>query len=53
MQAVRYGALLHDIGKLAVPDHILFKPSALTEDEWVVMRQHPIYSVQLLSGLPT
>jgi putative nucleotidyltransferase with HDIG domain len=51
MQAMRYGALLHDIGKLAVPDHILLKPGALTEDEWATMRQHPTYSMQLLSGI--
>ncbi len=51
IQPVRYGALLHDIGKLAVPDHILLKPSSLTEDEWTIMRQHPIYSMQLLSGI--
>lgn len=51
MQAVRYGSLLHDIGKLAVPDHILLKPSSLSEDEWTIMRQHPIYSMQLLSGI--
>ena len=34
-------APMHDIGKIGIPDHILQKPSALTEDEWVVMRKHP------------
>jgi PAS domain S-box-containing protein/putative nucleotidyltransferase with HDIG domain len=38
---IRRGALLHDIGKVAVPDNILNKPGPLTDDEWVVMRQHP------------
>lgn len=38
---IRRGALLHDIGKMGIPDHILHKPGPLTEDEWVTMRQHP------------
>ena len=38
---VRRGALLHDIGKMGVPDRILLKPGPLTDDEWVVMRRHP------------
>lgn len=45
---VRRGALLHDIGKLAVPDRILHKAGTLTEDEWVVMRQHPTYAYDML-----
>jgi diguanylate cyclase (GGDEF)-like protein/PAS domain S-box-containing protein/putative nucleotidyltransferase with HDIG domain len=38
---IRRGALLHDIGKMGVPDDILLKPDKLTDDEWVVMRKHP------------
>ena len=39
--ALEHGALLHDIGKLGVPDGVLMKPGPLDEDEWVTMRQHP------------
>jgi PAS domain S-box-containing protein/putative nucleotidyltransferase with HDIG domain len=45
---VRRGALLHDIGKLGVPDRILFKSGTLTEDEWVLMRKHPEYAYEML-----
>lgn len=41
LQQLEWGALLHDIGKIAVPDSILKKPSALTEEEWAVMKEHP------------
>ncbi len=48
---VRRGGLLHDIGKMGVPDAILFKPGPLTEDEWVLMRKHPRFAYELLSGV--
>lgn len=48
---IRRGALLHDIGKMAIPDNILLKPGKLTEEEWVVMRQHPVYSYKLISNI--
>lgn len=48
---IKRGVLLHDIGKMGIPDSILLKPGALTEDEWVVMRQHPLYAYQLLSPI--
>ncbi len=48
---VRRGALLHDIGKMGVPDHILLKAGPLTEEEWVVMRMHPVYAYELLSPI--
>jgi PAS domain S-box-containing protein len=51
MVHVRRGALLHDIGKMGVPESILLKPGPLTEDEWVIMRLHPVYAYDLLSPI--
>jgi putative two-component system response regulator len=48
---IRRGALLHDIGKMGVPDAILHKPAALTPAEWDVMRQHPVFAQQLLAPI--
>jgi len=48
---IRRGALLHDIGKMAIPDSILQKPGPLTEDEWKEMRRHPEYAQQMLSPI--
>ena len=45
---IRHGALLHDIGKLGVPDQILLKPGKLTEEEWGIMRQHPTFAFDML-----
>jgi putative nucleotidyltransferase with HDIG domain len=49
---IRRGALLHDIGKLAIPDKILLKPGALSREERVVMQQHATHSMELLSDIP-
>lgn len=46
---IRRGAVLHDIGKVAIPDRILFKPGPLADDEWKIMRRHPSIAVDLLS----
>ncbi|MEI6914251.1 MAG: HD domain-containing phosphohydrolase [Armatimonadota bacterium] len=46
---VRHGALLHDIGKMGVPDAILLKPGKLTDDEWVIMRGHTNMALEMLS----
>jgi HD-GYP domain-containing protein (c-di-GMP phosphodiesterase class II) len=48
---MRRGALLHDIGKLGVPDNILLKTGSLTEEEWQIMRQHPIMARELISPI--
>jgi PAS domain S-box-containing protein len=48
---VRRGVLLHDIGKMGIPDNILLKPGPLTEEEWEVMRQHPGFAFELLSPI--
>ncbi len=47
----RRGALLHDIGKMAVPDAVLLKPGPLTDDEWRTMRRHPVHAFELLSRI--
>ena len=47
----RRGALLHDIGKMGVPDRILLKPDKLTDEEWEIMRQHPVHAYNLLSQI--
>jgi PAS domain S-box-containing protein len=49
---IQRGALLHDIGKMGIPDSILLKPGPLSEDEWMIMRQHPTYAHRLLSSIP-
>lgn len=48
---IKRGALLHDMGKIAVPDDILQKPGPLSETEWEKMRQHPIYAYEMLSPI--
>ena len=48
---LRRGALIHDIGKLAIPDDILLKPSSLTESEKEIIRKHPDYAAQMLAGI--
>jgi len=45
---VRRGALLHDIGKMGVPDRILLKPEPLNDAEWGIMRMHPLYAYEML-----
>jgi PAS domain S-box-containing protein len=48
---IRRGALLHDMGKMAIPDEILQKPAPLNEVEWEKMRRHPMYAYEMLSPI--
>jgi putative nucleotidyltransferase with HDIG domain len=48
---IRWGALLHDMGKMGVPDRILHKPDKLTEEEWASMRKHPGFAFEMLSPI--
>jgi HD-GYP domain-containing protein (c-di-GMP phosphodiesterase class II) len=48
---MRRGILLHDIGKMGIPDTILHKPSALTKEEWKIMRMHPQYAFEMLAPI--
>lgn len=52
LEHFRNGALLHDIGKMGVPDGILLKPGKLTDEEWVIMKKHPVFAYNLLKGIP-
>lgn len=51
-ELTRRGAILHDVGKIGIPDSILLKPGPLTEEEWAVMKKHPVYAYEWLSGIP-
>jgi len=48
---IRRGALLHDIGKMGIPDGILLKPDKLTDEEWVIMKKHPQFAYDMLSSI--
>lgn len=48
---VQRAALLHDLGKIAIPDHILHKPGPLDEQEWRIMRQHPVHGERLIADV--
>ncbi|MEJ5315085.1 MULTISPECIES: HD domain-containing phosphohydrolase [Anaerolinea] len=52
LQYVRWGAILHDIGKLMIPRQILQKPGILNDTEWEIVRQSPVYAFNLLSTVP-
>jgi HD-GYP domain-containing protein (c-di-GMP phosphodiesterase class II) len=45
---IRRGALLHDMGKMGIPDNVLLKPGTLTDEEWKIMKLHPVYAYDML-----
>jgi putative nucleotidyltransferase with HDIG domain len=49
VKAIRWAAILHDIGKIGVPDEILRKPGPLSEDEWEIMRLHPVIGAEIIT----
>ena len=49
---IQRGAVLHDIGKMGVPDNILLKEGPLNEEEWEIMRKHPVFAYDMLSTIP-
>jgi PAS domain S-box-containing protein len=51
LRYVRWGAQLHDMGKLGIPDEILLKPGKLTPEEWTVMRRHPQFAFDMLQSI--
>ncbi len=51
LSAMAKGALLHDIGKIGIPDHILLKPDKLTNEEWELMKKHPEFGYKLLKNI--
>ena len=52
LATLRRGALLHDIGKIGVPDNVLRKPTALSDSEWAVMKRHPEFGARIIAGIP-
>ena len=52
LRQIYWGALLHDIGKIGIPDAILLKPGALNEDEWLEMRTHPEKGHRIVAQIP-
>jgi len=52
LATLRRGALLHDIGKIGVPDNVLRKPAALSDAEWVAMKRHPEHGARIISQIP-
>jgi putative nucleotidyltransferase with HDIG domain len=51
VEVIRSAARIHDIGKISIPDKILFKPGSLNDEEWEVIKKHPIIGADLLQGL--
>ena len=52
LEVLRLGALLHDIGKIGISDHVLMKPGALTPEEYETIKQHPVVGARILKSVP-
>jgi HD-GYP domain-containing protein (c-di-GMP phosphodiesterase class II) len=52
LEVIEYGAILHDTGKIGIPESILHKPGRLTPEEWEIMRQHPIIGTNIIKDIP-
>ena len=52
LEYIRQGVLLHDIGKMAIPDTILLKREDLSSDDWVLVKKHPIFAKKMLEDIP-
>jgi HD-GYP domain-containing protein (c-di-GMP phosphodiesterase class II) len=52
LQTIQLAGIIHDVGKIGVPDHILRKPGHLTEDEYNVMQQHPVFGALIVGAMP-
>ena len=51
-ERLRFGAILHDLGKIHISEHILFKKKPLTEDEWSLVRKHPVLGAEMIKDVP-
>lgn len=52
LEALEFGAILHDVGKIGVPEKVLSKTGPLNDDEWIEMRMHPVYGAHMIEGNP-
>jgi HD-GYP domain-containing protein (c-di-GMP phosphodiesterase class II) len=52
MEQIHYGSILHDIGKIHIPESVLKKPGPLTDAEWVEMKKHPLIGVDMVKDIP-
>jgi putative two-component system response regulator len=52
VESLRFGAILHDIGKIHIPEDILFKKTVLTKEEWEIIKAHPSMGAEMITGLP-